>query len=157
MKSLHWHAALLFCVVFCLLPFGQTTSSTALSDIRSTSGTLTFSTGPMLGETDLRNLPILEFQQRATITTNTVNLVDGKLVATQEGVSYPDFYTDDAVWVTSDSAARLVSHPASVHRVHRVWKNTYAAKDGKSVLERTLEAKIIPAQQETIEWPKETK
>jgi len=35
----------------------------------------------------------------------------------------------------------------------RIWKEIYIAKDGKIVLEKTIEGKIIPAQNERWEFP----
>lgn len=38
--------------------------------------------------------------------------------------------------------------------IRRVWKEVYAVKDGKIILEATIEGKISPATKEAYEWPK---
>lgn len=38
--------------------------------------------------------------------------------------------------------------------IRKVWREVYEAKDGKIVLSKKIEGRVLPAQDEKIEWPK---
>ncbi len=52
--------------------------------------------------------------------------------------------------LTLTESGVLTTTPMSTRRV---WREIYGARDGKVVLIKTIEAKVVPAQAERVEWP----
>lgn len=71
-------------------------------------------------------------------------LKDGQLEITKRSACIPSMTSSINCWPTPCDFT-----------IHKVWKEIYTARDGKIVLSKTIEGKIVPAQSERIEWPKE--
>lgn len=83
----------------------------------------------------------------------SINLIDGKLeiIKTQDGVNIQSMFatTNSPAIFQGDSI--LLPAPISFNN-RRVWKEIYIAQNGVIVLEKVIEGKIIPAQEERIEF-----
>lgn len=75
-------------------------------------------------------------------TVESITLVNGQLEVVKQSVSD----------LSSIPAMACVASPCDWSR-RRVWKEVYGVKNGKITLLKTIEGKIIPAQDERIEWP----
>ena len=76
----------------------------------------------------------------------SVELVNGKIEVVKSQVE--SIFTSDLVY-------RPTSEVQFQEAPKIVWKEIYAAKDGAIVLEKIIQGKIIPAQDERWEFPKE--
>jgi hypothetical protein len=86
-------------------------------------------------------------------TILSINLIGGKIeiIKTQDGANIQSMYaaTNNLAIFGGDSI--LLPAPISFNN-RRVWKEIYIAKNGVIVLEKIIEGKIIPAQEERIEF-----
>lgn len=110
----------------------QVAPKTTLEQI--TTGTIT------IGEDGLTGLSSSECSE----TLVSTELIAGRLEIVRRSTCYPI------------STPAVVCTPGPCDwSVRRVWREVYAARDGRIVLIKKIEGKITPAQTERIEWPED--
>jgi hypothetical protein len=85
----------------------------------------------------------LDLYSSYTEKIESVTLLGDKIEVVKRSTAYP-----------SNIPAVYCSPTPCDWTIRRAWKEVYAVKDGKIVLECTIEAKILPATKESYEWPK---
>ncbi len=87
----------------------------------------------------------IDLSGQCTATTETIvsaTLVEGRLEIVKRSSCYPN----------SVPAIACLPKPCD-WTIRKVWREVYAAQDGKIILLKKIEGKIIAAQEERIEWP----
>lgn len=83
----------------------------------------------------------------------SVELVNGKIEVVKSQYRYSTYTVTNTPLVIGQSIT-LQGDFSHLVSGNRVWKEIYAAKDGQIVLEKIIEAKVVPAQDERYEFPK---